>query len=294
MKEPTRVISSLDQEIIVVTVTTLTRLYAIDPDMVSLYIFYCYTAKKQSQVIGYTNKIKASSDYCRKGLHWGSNKFHRVKKLLVQHGFIEDIIRRDRLNEVEGHYIQINFLLNPYKDDNPSYNPLPSFEGTRYFPHFQRVGNEGTNADEESRNAEEEKKKTPRNLNSLSRGKKPIEHISYSNIIGQNQPNTIGNTPTSLSPLSFDKLYEVAQKKNVPLATVERLHETILNHIENGNKYKTKSVLLTLYTWINNGLSRGDIQTMSEEERMIFDMRSPSRLKKREALIKRMKEKELL
>jgi hypothetical protein len=289
--------SSLDQEIVVLTLTTLTRLYELDADAANLYVFYCKNAKIQSNQMGYTNRIKADDVFCRTGLKWGKEKFYRAKKLLKSQEFIEDVVRRNPDGTILGHFVQINFLLKSYKGKNDSYNPQSSKPDTGFIhsPQNQRVvqpegGFQETNADNKNRNADKRKKATafsPSNTFRPVLAKDAIEQLLYPNTIGQ-------DVPAGLKPLTAEKLYEIAARKNVSLVAVQRLHETILTHISNGNKYKTKNVSQTLQIWLNNGLARGDVQLMSEEERMIFDMQSPERLKRRKKLIEKMKEKKLL
>lgn len=120
----------LEREIIVVTTTTLVRLFEMDPNAVLLYTFYLKTAKLQANQIGYTNKIKATADYCMKGLHWGSRKYQRVKETLRANGFITDIIRKDAKGLVTGHYVELNFLMKSHSDDSIHSSRLPVMDSS--------------------------------------------------------------------------------------------------------------------------------------------------------------------
>lgn len=73
------------------------------PDAWALYCYYYYTARKQK-----TNQIKATNPYCENGLNWRHERLIRVKKTLIQAGFIETISRRNEKGEVVGHYVKVN------------------------------------------------------------------------------------------------------------------------------------------------------------------------------------------
>ena len=55
-----------------------------------LYLFYYKTAKWQKH-----NPIKASDDYCKKCLHWGSDKLKETKQRLKEMELIEPIKRKN-------------------------------------------------------------------------------------------------------------------------------------------------------------------------------------------------------
>ena len=74
-------------------------------ELISLYIFYYYTAKWQK-----TNQPKCTTDYVSKGLHWAAQKVRNVKKQLIELGLVEDIKQRGEHNKITGHYIKINFV----------------------------------------------------------------------------------------------------------------------------------------------------------------------------------------
>lgn len=59
-------------------------------DMWLLYGFY-FDKGRHDQ----TNQPWALDTYCMKGLNWGTDKFYRIKKLLMKHEFIEQIKRTD-------------------------------------------------------------------------------------------------------------------------------------------------------------------------------------------------------
>lgn len=73
-------------------------------ELISLYTFYCHTAKLQN-----TNSPKCSANYVSESLHWTLNKIAKVKKQLIDFGLIENIRHVDpKTKKVLGHYIKIN------------------------------------------------------------------------------------------------------------------------------------------------------------------------------------------
>lgn len=101
-------------------------------------------------------------------------------------------------------------------------------------------------------------------------------------------------TEKTATPLTPEQLWNIAAKKNVSLRNVEFVHRQVLEMIADGNKYKAKTVDRTLSKWVDLGIQRGNFSEMSEEERMIFELNSPTALKEREELRKKMKENNLL
>lgn len=73
-------------------------------DLVSLYQFYCYTAKWQ-----HTDKPKATTQFCMKGLHWGEARVNAAKVTLIRLGLVENAPQRDENGRVVGWYIKVNW-----------------------------------------------------------------------------------------------------------------------------------------------------------------------------------------
>ena len=73
-------------------------------NLIALYAFYYYTAKWQG-----TNQPKATVSYVAKGIGWGEDKVHAVRKTLINYGLIEDITQRDTNGRLIGHYVKLNF-----------------------------------------------------------------------------------------------------------------------------------------------------------------------------------------
>jgi len=112
-------------------------------DLISLYIFYYYTAKWQN-----TNSVQATTEYTAKGLKWSSDRVRQRKKELIKLDLIEDKISKNpQTNQIEGHYILVKFIwghesTKSHTQENPEYGESPSMENP-----------EGNALDYNSRNA---------------------------------------------------------------------------------------------------------------------------------------------
>lgn len=105
MKAPKEKIEFKD-EVVLITTRTLHNLfqYKEGSDAAGLYNFYQYTAKWQK-----TNRIKATDDYCRKGLSWGKARFKKAKKILLAEKLIE-VVHTRKDGKITGWYIQVNYI----------------------------------------------------------------------------------------------------------------------------------------------------------------------------------------
>jgi len=122
----------------------------------------------------------------------------------------------------------------------------------------------------DNRHTKKEKKST------ISQQKSSESHPDYRpNISHSNLPQK------NIQALPYDKLWEMAMKKNVSLADVKKTHQSILDSIEDGDKYKVKNILLTLNKWIDLGIARGNIQYLDEIGKMILEDDSPQRIEQR-------------
>lgn len=98
-------------------------------DLISLYLFYYYTAKWQR-----TDQARATTLYTAQGMNWTEERVRKAKKILIGLGLIEDITHRDETTQVIlGHYIKVNFKWDFHTSDNPHYakrqsvdNPTPN------------------------------------------------------------------------------------------------------------------------------------------------------------------------
>lgn len=100
--------NELLQHLVVTHVATATRLLKhgeVGVNAFTLYYFYCLTSAIQRNIT-----VKANDIFCKKGLHWGDDRFGKAKNLLMEEGIIEQIIRRDTKGKVQGAYIKIHYI----------------------------------------------------------------------------------------------------------------------------------------------------------------------------------------
>ena len=97
----------IEDLLVIVTKQTLDRFLKEDnpADLIALYVFYYYTAKWQK-----TNQPKCTTSYVATGLKWSEPKVRKVKKVLVDMGFIEDITATMD-GKITGHYIKLNYIM---------------------------------------------------------------------------------------------------------------------------------------------------------------------------------------
>lgn len=77
-----------------------------NPDnLISLYMFYYYTAKWQK-----TNQPKCTTSYAAKGLKKSEGWIRENKKVLIDLGLIEDFKRKGDNGKIEGWYIRLNYI----------------------------------------------------------------------------------------------------------------------------------------------------------------------------------------
>ena len=108
----------LTRRILLFTTLTSSRLFKLNSDALALYHFYTLTAVRQSSALGHPNNtIKATSSYCMKGLGWGKERFFKAKKLLIDNGFVESIVRKDEGGTIEGYYVKLHYFMDDNNDD---------------------------------------------------------------------------------------------------------------------------------------------------------------------------------
>ena len=97
----------IENELIIVTKQTLDKFLKEDnpADLISLYIFFYYTARWQK-----TNIIKATQNYVKKGLGWGIDRLNKSEDKLINLGLIEKITRRDNKGKVVGCFVKIKYI----------------------------------------------------------------------------------------------------------------------------------------------------------------------------------------
>ena len=126
--------------------------YDFPDDLISLYVFYYYTAKWQK-----TNCIKATRGFVKKALKWGNDRFIRAHKKLISLGLIEPYARKDKSRKIKGHYIKVKYLwkhenlvFEPEKPEVPKPNSGKAGKKTRSLKNhcvdFPTSGKEDTNA----------------------------------------------------------------------------------------------------------------------------------------------------
>lgn len=106
-----KVHNEIENEIIITTATTARRILSAKHggDAFALYNFYAYTAVRQK-----TNNVKATDNFCMKGLEWGKTRFYRAKKVLQDLNVIEQVIRHDE-GRIQGNYILVRYLRENYR-----------------------------------------------------------------------------------------------------------------------------------------------------------------------------------
>jgi len=86
------------------------------PYAMMVYMFLCYTRAWQK-----TNQPKATTDYIVKGTSICRASVIEAKKYLMEIGLIEDVITRDELNRIAGHFIRVN--MHPKRPTQPDFSP---------------------------------------------------------------------------------------------------------------------------------------------------------------------------
>ena len=101
-------LNDISENLLIFNKATIDKLFQSEnpADVVSLYIFYYYTAKWQ-----HTNQPKCTTHYTANALKWGEAKTRKVKKQLSELGLIEDVKSRDENGEISGHFIKVNYIL---------------------------------------------------------------------------------------------------------------------------------------------------------------------------------------
>ena len=108
----------LTRRILLFTTLTSSRLFKLNSDALALYHFYTLTAVRQSSALGHPNNtIKATSSYCMKGLGWGKERFFKAKKLLIDNGFVESVVRKDEGGTIEGYYVKLHYFMDDNNED---------------------------------------------------------------------------------------------------------------------------------------------------------------------------------
>lgn len=263
--------NTFEKEALILHAETVIRIADIDIDAFFLYMFYCMTAKRQSLATGkYLNQISASKDYCLQGMKWGSPRYQKARKILLKYKFIEDVIKKED-GIIKAWYVRIHFLRNAYKDPNPSYiPPVSKVKGGTDESASEPPASWTTSGPENPNTDRHTTSNTDRDIPDNS------NHVGSVSGRSDYRPK---KSHSSLEPCTPEQLWAIASRKNVSLPDVIRTHQAVLDAIEDGNKYKTKNVYLTVGKWVTMGISRGNIAELTPEARMILDWQNPAREK---------------
>lgn len=94
-------------DLLIINKTTIDRLFLEEKQhALILYLFYYKTAKWQKH-----NPIKANDDYCKRCLHWGTDKLKETKQRLKEMELIAVEKRFDEQHKLEGWYVRVNYLI---------------------------------------------------------------------------------------------------------------------------------------------------------------------------------------
>ncbi len=115
----------IENEVIVMSLETVCKLYATNGDSANLYLFYHKTSKLQK-----TNQVWAVNSFTMKGLGWGKSRLTKATKVLKDLGLIENIQVRGEDGKMKGSYIKINYLKGSTSQQNHRYQKPQAVETT--------------------------------------------------------------------------------------------------------------------------------------------------------------------
>lgn len=97
----------LEDQLVILTTGSIKKFLSSDNpgDLMSLYIFYYFTAKRQK-----TNRVWCTNEFVMNGLHWGEIRMARAKKELIELGLITNIQRRGEEGQVKKWYVRLNYI----------------------------------------------------------------------------------------------------------------------------------------------------------------------------------------
>lgn len=100
-------LQDIADDLLIINKTTIERLFnEKSQNPLILYLFYYKTAKWQKH-----NPIRATDEYCKKCLHWGSDKLTTTKQKLKEMELIKTIKRTDESGKVVGWFVKVNYLV---------------------------------------------------------------------------------------------------------------------------------------------------------------------------------------
>jgi hypothetical protein len=256
--------NELENEIINIGTRTALKLIELGADPLTLYIFYCITAKRQSIALHKRIvTIKATEDYCMQGLNWGTQRFRATKKILIDSELIEAIVKKNDLNQVIGHYVKIKYI--PLGARGTETHPLANSTGGASLPQILLTNILNTD-----------------NIKNIK--KEPSDSGNTESPLVLSIVRT-DSSHSALLPLTDLERWEMATELNVPLWVVKEVDKNFWEYIEepkNRKKYKTS--YKTIRKWIQMGLSKGSYSNNNEVEVMLLQSQHPDAIREIEEL----------
>lgn len=100
------------------TLPTIDRLNTYKNGWDALFLYFRYVRQARLQK---TNTTYSKDTFMAEGMSWSMTKFYKVKKILTENKLIETIIRKWENWQIEGSYVQVNFLI---QDNHSTTLPL--------------------------------------------------------------------------------------------------------------------------------------------------------------------------
>nr|DAK80054.1 MAG TPA: hypothetical protein [Caudoviricetes sp.] len=100
-------LNDISDNLLILHKATVDKIYQFEnsADCIALYLFYYKTAKWQK-----TNVIKASDEYVKKCLKWGSEKIRKTKQTLKENGLI-NIVQARNQKKISGWHIEVCYIV---------------------------------------------------------------------------------------------------------------------------------------------------------------------------------------
>lgn len=113
-------------------------------------------------------------------------------------------------------------------------------------------------------------------------------------ITSLSEPIVTNTSTPEMTPLSEVQLWELAGEQNVRLEDLIEIQKSIIEDVNGENKYKIKSILLTLHKWLKYRLAKGSVHQMGELERLAWGITNPEVVAKDRANIRILVERGIL
>jgi hypothetical protein len=275
--------NQLNSKITLTHTPTASKLLEIHPDAFCLYNYYCYTASWQD-----SNPVKATNGFAQKGLGWGKPRLLKAKKILIESGAAEQIYRKDSAGKIIGHYVLVKQIA---------------------------TGNENHRVDLVTTNASQASKETfsPSSLSVLPVKTKKIAAVTvtlstdpieawdeipdYPNFFdmpAEQKPKSKdeffamqkewsektceqGRSKVSLYPCTYEEIWALAMRLKLDIPDVIAKHRKVIDMINDGNKYKVKTVYRTLLNWLEGDISKKYLEPMDDIQMLSVESEEPVR-----------------